>query len=298
MDAHHAVSGLDGPYMEVVDREHAGDGRDGVRHLIRIGAFGRALVEDMDDLFEHSPRTGENDEADENARERVGPGPSGEKHHCTGDNDAHRGKRVAENVEEGRPSVEIIVVMFLEDKGDDEIGREADDGDDQHGTGDDVGGVGESRNGLPENFDGNDEKRRSVGQGGEHLHPPEPEAVPWARRPGREPDSPRAKGEREDVEKNVGRVGKKGEASGEKAADHFRDKGEARDQYGKKKFVSGGTARRRGGRRMPVRMPMRMSDCATHRSHNTEKRFMGSMSAKVLVIYGTLYAIMESQGPD
>ena len=213
----------------------------------------------------------EDHQAYEHARGGVDPGPSSKKHHKARDDDAHRGKRVTEDVEESGPRVEVVMVMPLKDEGDDEVGRETDDRDNQHGAGNDRFRVRESRDGLAEYFRGDDEKRRAIRERGEHFHAAEAEGVFRARRPCREPDGPIAQGEGKDVEKHMRRVGKEGKAPGEKAADHFRDKSKARDQYREKELVPRRAAQLRTQSMnvpmfmsMPWRVIMVVIGCAAH----------------------------------
>ena len=120
----------------------------------------------------------------------------------------------------------------IEDGPDDDVGGEPEDRNGEHQAALDRLGRLEPQEGLVADDGRDDPERDPVQEGGEDLEAPPAEGAPGRHGTPGEPEGEEAEAERRDVGEHVPRVGEKGQAAAEKAADDLDDEHGRRDDKG------------------------------------------------------------------
>ena len=96
--------------------------------------------------------------------QRIEPHPAGEEDDHARADDADRGQRVAEDVQESRARVHVVVVVLVQHKGDDDVDDQAYHRDDEHRPGLDRLRLLPAIPGLAQNLEGDEQQRDAVGE--------------------------------------------------------------------------------------------------------------------------------------
>ena len=118
--------------MEVVHLDDAGRGREAPPERLRIDpAWGR-LQEDLGRVAQDRPCARDDENADEDAHERVGLDPAGREDDDGSDRDAERAEEIREDVSERGLDVQAVAARAREDETGTDVHREADERDREH----------------------------------------------------------------------------------------------------------------------------------------------------------------------
>jgi hypothetical protein len=141
-------------------------------------------------------------------------------------------------MEKGGSCIDIPVVVSAQDECYEKIRCESDHCYDQHRERNDRRRMEKAHDGLAEYFDRDGQERGPVHEGGQDFHATESVAVLAARRARGKPHGPIAQSQRENIEEDMRRVGKQGEAAGENTADNFGNESKRCDEDRKDELVA------------------------------------------------------------
>ena len=162
-----------------------------------------------------------------------------------GADDSHGGKGIAQDVQKGAASVEVVVVVGAQHQGHEEVDDEADNGDREHRAGKNGRGIREAVHRFADNLHGDQKQGGPVDKGREHLEPMEAVGVPVVRLETCEQYGHIAHCQGEHVEKHMGGIGEESQASRPQASDDFRHEDESGEHEGKHKAAPGRAIARR-----------------------------------------------------
>ena len=147
--------------------------------------------------------------------------PAGDVHHVAAGDHPARGCRVADHVEEGAPHVEVVVGMLVQRPGSHQVHGQADGRDDQHREALHRLRLKQPSPCLVENTEGDQEDRRPVDEGGEHLSAVQTEGAGIAGREPGQADRDKREHQGEKVEEDMSRIGKERQGVGPESSDNF-----------------------------------------------------------------------------
>ena len=168
-------------------------------------------------------RCGEDQAADDERGDRVGPLPAGDRDRRCCQQDGHGADGVVDDLEEGRAHVHVVRAGAHEQGDRGAVAHQADETEHDHRGGGHLGRLDQATYGLHDDKAAHREQDGRLSRGGEHLGAQE---APRARGRGRtagQNGGTEGKAQTEDVRQHVTGVGEQGEASGDDRTDHLDD---------------------------------------------------------------------------
>ena len=129
MRGHHDEAWFDRPNMKVMDILHAGDGFDGGCHLGRAQAGRGGLQENLKRFFKERPGPPDNRQDHKQAHKGIEYRPSGEHDNAAAHDHPERHPGIAQHMPKGAADIQIVLRTMLQQEGNGEVRREADQGD-------------------------------------------------------------------------------------------------------------------------------------------------------------------------
>ena len=196
---------------------------------VEVDAARRRLEEDVERLAEQAPPARHDERHDREGGHRVGVPQAGRERDDRRDRDGAGAEEIRKDLEVRSPHREARALRVAEQRDRDRVARQTDRG---HGEDDatrHLRGLRETPDALHEHDARDEEEQTRVQHGREDLEAQHPERPPLARRARREPYGHDRDRERDDVNKDVERLGEERQAARERGRDRFDDEDRRRE---------------------------------------------------------------------